>query len=202
MARQTTFLNNEAVLHSLIQNGAQWPADVQRLNPNISIRSIVRAFQRLYADERIRLTKFGFKANAKYRTYRHSKRLIDTHSKNPQNRWDSAKMDLELTCEGLAPIGASHNVVDSVVNPKMVAAALSELANNGILLVSGMRPGESAFGYNEWKVVGGEWLDTLAEKWERYWAVEIELINNVGKRYTFHTRFSVRVKDFVGDDDE
>lgn len=201
MARQTKFLSREAVLHSLLQNGAQWPADIRRLNPNISMRSIVRVFQHLYADGEVRLTKYGFKALAKYRMYRHSKRLIDTHSKNPKNRWDASKMDLELTCEGLAPLDANHNTVDAVVNPKMVSAALSELANNGMLLVSGMGPGDSPFGYNEWKVVGGEWLDVVAKTWDRYWAVEIELINNVGKRYTFHTRFAVRVKDFVDDDE-
>lgn len=166
------------------------------------MRSIVRIFQRLYADGDVNITEYGFKITYKYRTYRHSKRLIDTHSKNPKNRWQKDKMDLELTCEGLAPMYADSNVVDSVVNPKMVTAALSELANNGMLLVSGTRPGDGVFGYNEWKVVGGEWLDTFAKTWDRYWLVEIELINNVGKRYTFHTRFAVRVKDFIGDDDE
>jgi len=197
MARIT--INREAVLDSLLQNGAQWPADIKRMNPNVSMRGLVRIFQHLYADGDVRLTKFGFKAVAKYRKYRHSKRLIDTHSKNPKNRWDNSKMDLELTCEGLAPIQATHAQVDSVVNPKMVSRALAELANNGMLLVSGMKPGDGVFGYNEWKVVGGEWLDQIEKTWDRYWAVEIELINNVGKRYTFHTRFAVRVKDFVGE---
>lgn len=184
----------DIIMQYMLHHGASYPNEVLRDNPVLNRPHLIRTWRKLLKQKKIRLTKTGFYVTNKYRMYRHAKRLVDTHSVNPKNRWDSEKMDLELTCEGTAPMRCTMAEVDAVVNPKMVTAALKALAREGIMLVG---PGDVGFGFTDWNVTGSQWLGEVRKVHAPRWEVEIKFVNNVAAHYTWRTHFYARVKEFV-----
>ena len=114
-----------------------------------------------------------------FKLYRHAKRIIDTHKKSPARNYD---LDIEMTCEGYAPVKWSIQEIDDIVNPKLVARSLEVLNINGIYLAAS----EINF-----IVIGSEWRDKTIKHLEREWDVEVKLVNNVGSQYTFKGEFYV-----------
>ena len=116
----------------------------------------------------------------KYQMFRHAKRIYDTNKKNPNHPFD---IDLELTCEGLAPVSWKIDDIEAIVNPMLLDRSLEILDEEGIFLF------EEIISFN---VIGSEWM--LSQKTSEYndvWNVEIKLVNNTGVHYTFAGYFFV-----------
>lgn len=130
-----------------------------------------------------RLTKRGkieridrglYLITAMYRMYRHAKRIYDTNKRDPVHAFD---LDIELTCEGLAPSDLTISQVENVCNPKLLNRSLEMLDEEGVHLFEEII---------EFNVVGTEDLNQTELNYNSLWQVEVKLVNNVGSHYTFN----------------
>ena len=125
-----------------------------------------------------------YKLEFLYRLFRHSKRIFDTHSRKPINKFD---LDVEATSEGFVPYHLSISDVESVVNPHLEDETLYILSENGVYLIE-----ERV----DWKVTGSEWLDTTRATYKKTHEVEVILVNQTGKRYKFDGSFKVNEDEY------
>ena len=125
-----------------------------------------------------------YKVKQIYRMFRHTKRIVETSTKNPQRTWD---LDVEATSEGLAPSWKSINEIEKILNPELIDATIEELSRHGFFLIEDRVTFE---------IKGSEWLDKREVKYNHIHDVEIIVINNVGSRYIYQTDFTVRLKEY------
>lgn len=157
--------------------------DIYDLNPLINRSSIRSA---LYRNddifERVEKGVYFYDVKPIYGFFRHAKRITDTNKKNAARNFD---LDIEMTCEGYAPVSWDIEKIEDIVNPKLVARSLEVLNIAGIYL----QLHEINF-----VVIGSEWrrqdrkdIDYL----EKEWLVEVKMVNNVGAHYVFKGEFYV-----------
>lgn len=119
-----------------------------------------------------------------YKKIRHAKRIFDTHKKNPQRAFD---VDLELTCEGFAPMDLTLPQIEKVVNPKLLDRGLELLSENGMSLFEEII---------DFSVIGTEELQETSNEYNDTWEVEVKLVNNSGTQYLFNGYMSVAESEY------
>ena len=116
-----------------------------------------------------------------YGFFRHAKRVMDTNSKSEHN-FDS---DIEMTCEGYAPISWNIDDIEDIVNPKLPKRSLELITFDGFYLK------EDIVNVN---VMGSEWR--REEKPDIYelnpeWEVEVKIVTPRGYHNTIRGEFYV-----------
>ena len=87
-----------------------------------SIRSSVYSMAKKGTIERLDAGVYLYE-QVRYGKYRHAKRIYDTH-KPPNLVRHPYDIDLELTCEGFAPLWVDIQDVEDLVNPKLLERSL------------------------------------------------------------------------------
>ncbi len=126
------------------------------------------------------------KKKKQYQLYLHTKRVEDTHQKNPKKHsWD---IDVEMNILGTAPKWLSEDDIDLVVNPILVEKALELLSDGGVFIV------ESTTYFD---VTGSEWRDEkLLNRYDPVWKVEVNLVNKYAVHYTFSKTTRIEENQF------
>ena len=116
-----------------------------------------------------------------YGWFRHAKRIMDTNSKS-DNVYDA---DIEMTCEGYAPLNWRIDDIEDIVNPKLLSRSLELISFEGFYLK------ESIVNVN---VMGSEWrrddrpdVDNLYPEW----LVEVKIVTPRGFQATIKGEFYV-----------
>ncbi len=145
--------------------------DANQLVSKSSIRSALSRMTKKGLIERIDRGLYEIKEL--FKKFRHAKRIFDTHKKNPTHEFD---IDLEITCEGLAPHYMTPEQVGDIVNPMLLDRSLEILNDEGIFLF------EEIIDFN---VIGTEDLGQTSLTYDNLWMVEVKMVNNVGSQYMF-----------------
>lgn len=131
-----------------------------------------------------RIERGIYKIKELYREFRHTKRIKETHTKNPVRSYD---LDVEATSEGLVPSWLSIRKIENILNPELIDETLTLLSEHGFFI---------AVEKVEFEIMGSEWLERIEGKFDPFHQVEVIVINNTGTRYLYHGGFNVRIKDF------
>ena len=132
------------------------------------------------AEEEVNKKKRGG-GDVKYGYFRHAKRVMDTNSKS-EHHFDS---DIEMTCDGYAPINWSIDDIEDIVNPKLLKRSLELITFDGFFLA------EDIVNVN---VMGSEWRrDDKPDIWklEKEWLVEVKIVTPRGYHNTIKGEFYV-----------
>ena len=132
------------------------------------------------AEEEVNEKKRGG-GDIKYGFFRHAKRVMDTNSKS-ENNFDS---DIEMTCQGFAPIFWEIQDIEDVVNPKLLKRSLELITFDGFYLK------EDIVNVN---VMGSEWRrEEKPDTWQLNpeWEVEVKIVTPRGYHNTIHGEFYV-----------
>ncbi len=160
--------------------------EIYQLNQILNRNSIRSSLRRAVKNKQIFRYKngdFRFK-KIEYQEFLHAKRIYDTYKSDVKHAFD---LDLEFTCKGYAPNDLSISQIESIVNPKLLDAALLILNHEGIYLFEQII---------EFRVTGSEWMTSKKREYDNTWYVEVKMINNVGVNYTFHGSFNVEKSEW------
>lgn len=152
--------------------------------PHSSIRRVISILKKRGILERI--DRGVYKFLRVYVEVLHTKRVIDTHTKDPKHRYD---IDIEFTSTGYVPSSLSITQIEKILNPKLIEAGLEKLGEEGIFL-----PFEDDL--ITFKIMGTEIRDGRKSDYTKTHEVSIYMTNNVGVPYTFKTKFYVNESEF------
>ena len=152
--------------------------------PHNSVRRVVSILKKGGILERV--DRGIYKFLRVYVEVLHTKRVIDTHTKNPQHRYD---IDVEFTSTGFVPGALSISDIERVLNPKLIESGLVKLAEEGIIL-----PFEDNL--ITFKIMGTEIRGGRKDCYTKTHEVDIYMTNNSGVPYHFKTKFYVEEEEF------
>jgi len=131
-----------------------------------------------------RIERGVYRVKQLYRMLRHTKRIIETSSVSPLRDFD---LDIETTSEGFVPTWKSLEEIEAVLNPKLIDETLAILNEEGVFLL------EERVTFS---IMGSEFLNQRAPRYDPKHEVEVVMVNNSGVRYVFRGSYNVRLKEY------